>query len=180
MASTTTRLTIEDFERLPDEEARGHELVDGELVDVSGNNPKHNRIRAYLIAQLWPLVTKQKLGCVLDEQEFDFGGNAHGPDISFFGRDKLALVEDKKRVQRFVPDFAVEIVSPNNTFESLVQKKDRYRRCGTAEVWLISPEDRSVYTYSDDRRAILAGNDELSTPLIPGFSITVEDLFNGA
>jgi Uma2 family endonuclease len=64
MASTATRLTIDDFERLPDEEARGYELVDGELVDVSGNNPKHNRIRAYLIARLWPIVTGQKLGGV--------------------------------------------------------------------------------------------------------------------
>jgi hypothetical protein len=30
-------LTIEDFERLPHVLARNHELVDGELVDVSGN-----------------------------------------------------------------------------------------------------------------------------------------------
>ena len=180
MASTTTRLTIDDFERLPDEEACGHELVDGELVDVSGNNPKHNRIRAYLMEMLRPIVRKQKLGGVLDEQEFDFGGNAHGPDVSFFGPDKLALLDDNRRVQRFVPDFAVEIASPNNSLQDLVRKKDRYRRCGTAEVWLISPEDRSVFIYSDDRKTILSGNDELSTPLIPGFSITVEDLFNQA
>jgi Uma2 family endonuclease len=180
MASTTTPLTIDDFERLPDEEARGHELVDGELVDVSGNNPKHNRIRAYLMELLRPIVRKQKLGGVLDEQEFDFGGNAHGPDVSFFGPEKLALQDDEKRVQRFVPDFAVEIVSPNNTFRSLIRKKDRYLRCGTAEVWLVSTDDRSVYIYSDGRRAILIGNDELSTPLIPGFSITVENLFDQA
>ena len=35
-------LTIDDFERLPDELAYYHELVDGELVDVSGNTPDHN------------------------------------------------------------------------------------------------------------------------------------------
>jgi Uma2 family endonuclease len=180
MSSTATRLTIDDFELLPDDEARGHELVDGELVDVSGNNPKHNRIRAYLMTRLWPVVIGLKLGGLLDEQEFDFGGNAHGPDVSFFGPEKLALLDDEKRVQRFVPDFAVEIVSPNNTFRSLVRKKDRYRRCGTTEVWLVSTDDRSVYVYSDNRKVILSGNDELSTPLIPGFSITVEDLFNQA
>jgi hypothetical protein len=38
-------LTIEDFERLPDALALNHELVDGELVDVSGNTPIHNRLR---------------------------------------------------------------------------------------------------------------------------------------
>jgi len=34
-----TRLTIDDFERLPQEQVKNQELVDGELVDVSGNTP---------------------------------------------------------------------------------------------------------------------------------------------
>jgi hypothetical protein len=37
--ATTTSLTIDDFERLPAEAVRHRELVDAELVDVSGNNP---------------------------------------------------------------------------------------------------------------------------------------------
>ena len=180
MASTTTRLTIDDFERLPDEEARGHELVDGELVDVSGNNPEHNLLRDFLIELLRPLVRKARLGVVLSEQEFDFEGDAHGPDVVFFSSAKQALLSRLQRVQRFVPDLAVEIISPNNIFKDLVRKKDRYLRCGTAEVWLVSPDDRSVYVYSENRKAILSGNDELSTPLIPGFAISVDNLFTQA
>ncbi len=38
----TTRLTIEDFEKLPDEAVKHRELVDGELIDVSGNTLNHN------------------------------------------------------------------------------------------------------------------------------------------
>jgi hypothetical protein len=46
-------LTIDDFERLPDELAYYHELVDGELVDVSGNIlGNHNRLRDLLIMML--------------------------------------------------------------------------------------------------------------------------------
>jgi hypothetical protein len=37
MASITGP-TIDDFERIPDETPKNQELVDGELVDVSGNN----------------------------------------------------------------------------------------------------------------------------------------------
>ena len=37
MAISTTRLTIEDFEQLTDDEAYYKELVDGDLIDVSGN-----------------------------------------------------------------------------------------------------------------------------------------------
>jgi hypothetical protein len=41
-------LTIGDFERLPDALAHYHELVDGELIDVSGNILEHNELRTYL------------------------------------------------------------------------------------------------------------------------------------
>jgi len=54
MEAKTTLLAIDDFERLPAEIAKGHQLVDGELVDVSGNNPLHNWLRDYLIAIFLP------------------------------------------------------------------------------------------------------------------------------
>src|SRR5215813_4097870 len=50
--ATTTSLTIDDFERLPAETVKHRELVDGELVDVSGNNPLHNFLRDYLLILL--------------------------------------------------------------------------------------------------------------------------------
>ena len=118
--ASTTKLTIDDYEALPDELAVGHELVDGELVDVSGNTPKHNAIRDLLIALLLPLVRERRLGRVFAEQEYDFEGNAHGPDVTFFGAAKEHLLDLERRVQRFVPDLAVEIVSPNDPFRTLV------------------------------------------------------------
>jgi Uma2 family endonuclease len=180
VATTTTRLTIEDFEQLPDEMAVGHELVDGELVDVSGNNGEHNSIRDFLIVVARPFVRERALGQVISEQEYDFDGNAHGPDVSFFGLEKVPLFQSRKRVQRFVPDLAIEIVSANDTFQAPVLKKDRYRRCGTREVWIISPDSREVYVFSEHGNQILDKDAELSTPLIPGFQMTVKKLFETA
>jgi len=176
--ATGTLLTIDDFERLPDEVARNHELVDGELVDVSGNTPEHRDIQEFLIVILRPLVHSQKLGKVYSELEYDFLGNAHGPDISFFGRDKLPLLNRKKRVQRFVPDLAMEIISASDTYDGMLKKKDRYLAAGTREVWLISSEAREVRICGAGQDRVLRGSDELSTPLIPGFTITADALFN--
>jgi Uma2 family endonuclease len=177
MAATTTLLTIEDFERLPDDVAKGHELVDGELVDVSGNAPVHNMLRDYFIAILIPFVADRGLGTVISEQEYDFEGNAHGPDVSFFGPAKKPLLNMKKRVQRFVPDLAVEIASESDTYEGLMRKRDRYLRAGTQEVWLISPEAREVVIHTLRFTCTLRGTDAIETDLLPGFSITVERLF---
>ena len=175
--ATTTHLTIDDFERLPAEMAENHELVDGELVPVSGNTFDHNSTRDLLIELLRPVVRERDLGTVISEQEYDFDGNAHGPDISFFRAEKTEMVERRKRVQRFVPDLAIEIVSTHDTFNSLVTKKNRYRSCGTEEVWIISPESCEVLVYSTRGDRILREDAELATELIPGFRIPVKLLF---
>jgi len=171
-------LTIDDFERLPDALALNHELVDGELVDVSGNTLIHNDLRDHLISLLREYVKKNGLGKVISEQEFDFGGNVYGPDISFYGPPKMAFADEKRRVQRFVPDLAIEIVSQNDTFARLAQKARGYRKAGVSEVWVLDIESRQAFLYADERSAILYDDDLFASNLIPGFSIRIGDLFD--
>jgi Uma2 family endonuclease len=171
-------LTIDDFERLPDALAHNHELVDGELVDVSGNTPRHNLFRDRLVKLLGPYVEKHQLGLIISEQEYDFGGNAHGPDVSFISQAKCPLLNMKLRVQRFVPDVAIEVVSTNDTFEMLAKKAKRYCQCGTQEVWVFSLETRETYLYSDRRRAILDESEEFRPEPIPGFAMRIEELLS--
>jgi Uma2 family endonuclease len=175
-----TGITIEEFERLPDALAHNHELVDGELVDVSGNTAYHNALRDFLVELLRPFVRERKLGKILSEQEYDFGGNAHGPDVSLVGAAKLHLVDNKRRVQLFVPDLAIEIVSENDKFKGLMEKALRYRKCGTQEVWILSPDTRQAFVQSENPAPILTDDDGFESTLIPGFSIRLGDLFDKA
>jgi Uma2 family endonuclease len=171
-------LTIEDFEKLPDALARNHELVDGELVDVSGNTLIHNRLRDRLVKLLSALVEQQKLGEVISEQEFDFDGNAHGPDVSFLRPEKLTLFDPTRRVQLCVPDFAIEVVSKNDEFLALMKKARRYRRCGTSEVWILSSAGRDAFVFNDRRKSMLEENELFQSELIPGLSIPLSELFD--
>ena len=176
--ATSTRLTIEDFEKLPAEAVKHRELVDGELIDVSGNTGNHNSLQGLILSLLLTFVTQQKLGRVLSEQEYDFGSNAHGPDVSFFGIEKCTFYDGNRRVQRFVPNLAIEIVSQNDTFESLMRKARRYRDCGTAEVWIFSIEMRQAVLMSENRNVILDEHQEFRPETIPGFSIRLGELFD--
>jgi len=171
-------ITIEEFERLPDALALNHELVDGELVDVSGNTLCHNLLRGRLVSLLLFYVDEHKLGSVISEQDYDFDGNAHGPDVTFFGLDKVKLCNGKLRVQRFVPDLAIEIASPSDTFENLIGKAHRYRKCGTKEVWIFSIDSREAFVHSANGRVILDENGIFESSLIPGFSVRIGDLFD--
>ena len=153
--ATVTGLTIADFERLPDAIARNHEVVDGELVDVSGNNGEHIGLRDALVELLRPYVRLRKLGRLCAEQEFQFGENSHGPDVSFFGPEKLPLYDKRLRVQRFVPDLAIEIVSPSDEFEDLRKKLERYRRCGVKEAFMFGLYPPEIYVFSDRPTIVL-------------------------
>ncbi len=178
MSAIARGITIDEFERLPDALALNHELVDGELVDVAGNTLIHNRLRDYLISLLREVVLKRRLGEVVAEQEYDFGGNAHGPDISFYSCEKMPLAQDRLRVQRFVPDLAIEIVSQNDTFARLIKKADRYRKCGTNEAWILDIDSRRAFVLSDTLNAILDENGIFQSSLNPGFSMRIGDLFD--
>src|SRR5437660_4092367 len=154
--AVATGITVEEFERLPDALSHNHELIDGELVKVSGNTEYHNALRELLARLLGNYAEERKLGKILCEQEYQFDdNNAHGPDISFIRAEKLHLRERKRRVQPFVPDLAIEIVSENDTFNKLMKKAARYRKCGTKEVWVLSQEMREAWVVSDNRQAIL-------------------------
>jgi Uma2 family endonuclease len=52
-------------------------------------------------------------------------------------------------------------------------------KSGVAEVWLFSLRTREVAIYGGNRTLILRGADAITTDLMPGFSITVEELLQG-
>ena len=176
--ATITGLTIEDFEKLPHELAHNHELIDGALIDVSGNTPKHNILRDLLGDILRSSARQKQLGQIIAEQEYDFNGDAHGPDVSFISHSKLHLLDMNRRVQPFVPDLAIEVVSKNDTFYDVLKKAKKYRACGTKEVWVLSLETREAIRYSGEQSVLLDENAELSSEQIPGFSIRLGDLFD--
>ena len=174
--ATVTGLTIDDFEQLPDALAHNHELVDGELVDVSGNIGSHNRLRDALVELLRPYVRSHQLGMIVSEQEFQFDENAHGPDVSFLNSDKAKRFDGRLRVQRFVPDLAIEIASQSERFEALINKVLHYRGCGVKEVFIFS-ESRQVFVYSEHPTVVLTESQDFRPEQIPGFSIRIADLF---
>jgi len=178
--ATLTGITIEEFERLPQALAENHELVNGDLVDVSGNTIYHNLLRDLLVFLLRGHVEGRQLGKIVSEQEFDFDGNAHGPDVSFISAAKLHLIDPRKRVQLFVPDLAIEIVSEHDKFKNLMEKSLRYRRCGTKEAWILSPDTRQAFVQSEDRQAFLNDDQTFDSKLIPDFAIRLGELFDRA
>lgn len=46
-----------------------------------------------------------------------------------------------------IPQLVVEVLSPSNSDDDLIVKKDLYEKYGVAEYWIVSPMSRKVWIY---------------------------------
>jgi Uma2 family endonuclease len=74
---------------------------------------------------------------------------------------------------------AVEILSPSDTQEGILEKVQVYLDCGVKHVWIIEPVMRNITVYRPDAKpAIFAvGQDITAEPDLPGFKAAVGEVF---
>ncbi|HWZ43233.1 MAG TPA: Uma2 family endonuclease [Candidatus Saccharimonadales bacterium] len=70
MGATTTKLTFGEFEKLPEQEGRLHELDEGELLMTPLPTVQHNRIRDRIARRLREFVEAGNLGEIMIEVDF--------------------------------------------------------------------------------------------------------------
>jgi Uma2 family endonuclease len=82
------------------------------------------------------------------------------------------------------PDIAVEILSPGNNQKELRNKYEVYEESGVKEYWIISPQDESFLKYtliegSYQPSRLMTIGDIITTPILPGFELSLETVFAG-
>ena len=101
------------------------------------------------------------------------------PDILYVSRERASVVTEKN-VQG-APDLMVEVLSESTAEIDRTTKLKLYARYGVQEYWLIDPEECTAEIYRREpqgfeRVASLQPSDSLTTPLLPGFSVTLREL----
>lgn len=176
----TVLLTIDEFERLPDDGTR-MELVRGQVVREPPAGFEHSWLGVEIAAILRQFVQARTLGKVVGSDAgfvlFDEPPTVRAPDVAFVAKDRLTF--DPKRFAPLAPDLAVEIVSPSNTVTEIHGKVMDYLDAGTRVVWVVDPGSRSVTVYrSRDEIRLLTGDEELDGgPVLAGFRLRLPELF---
>jgi len=174
------RFTPDDLLALPD--AVNYELVDGRLVERGMGTTSswiggelHGRLREYCGQQRlgWTFPADASYQCFPDEP-----ARVRKPDVSFIQFGRLPGEQLPEGHTRIAPDFAVEVVSPNDLALELDRKVKEYLAAGVRLVWVIFPDTRSARIHrANGSVAEVRENDELGgEDVIPGFRCTVRDL----
>lgn len=83
------------------------------------------------------------------------------------------------------PDIMVEILSPGNNKKELRYKYEVYEETGVKEYWIVSPQDKTFLKYTLGVEGMFTASrlmtmgDEVETPVLPGFIMDLEEVFEG-
>jgi Uma2 family endonuclease len=174
-----TRSTYADLETFPDDNLR-RELIGGELIVTPSPRPRHQEVADELT---WHLRshTKQHGGransAPLDVVFAD--DDVVEPDVLYIAPEHLDRIGE-----RYIAggvDLVVEVSSPSTRRLELVRKRDLYERYGVPEYWYVDLDADRVEVYRLDGDsypppALLTRADELTSPLLPGFALSVDAL----
>ncbi|HVJ85066.1 MAG TPA: Uma2 family endonuclease [Caulifigura sp.] len=157
------------------------ELIQGVIVEK-----ELSAFTTWLAHELGVLLTNwvkaNQLGWVIEEMIFvldDDRLNQPRPDVAFVSANRWPLdrLPPYYGYWRLAPNLAVEVVSPTDRFEDVVEKAEMYLSSGVEEVWLVVPRTRTIMVYraGNQMTAVRAG-ETLETPLLPGWSLDVGTL----
>lgn len=173
--------TVEEYNQLinlPENTERRFELIRGEIVEKMPIQ-LHAYIVALLTSALFTYLQRNLLGWALVEARYQLPedtANALVPDLSFVRSAGRTLTEAGPAP--YMPDLAVEVQSPGQSDKLMTDKAQYYLHNGSSMVWLVYPLKRLVEVITANERYLLTGDDLLSGgDLLPGFEITVRDLF---
>jgi Uma2 family endonuclease len=181
-----TRLTVDQFLDLPETDDKPIlELDDGELYIMPRPRRPHQFVQNQLV---WHFINYLN--------EFDEPpAHVWSEGVSILSRERgRVLIPDLVVVLRErshiivggyiegVPDIVVEILSANRS-RDLVRKRQLYAEAGVPEYWIFDLRHDTVTQLELGNgeyveHAVLTASDPLTTPLLPGLSIPLADIFH--
>jgi len=180
---SSTKFTYEDYTLFPDDGNR-HELIDGNHYVTPAPRTKHQKISGTLHISLGSDVQKTKCGQLLaaptDVVLSDF--DVIQPDLLYISSGRTTIITEEN-IQG-APDLVVEILSDGSRKTDEIIQRKLYERYKIPECWIIDPELETVkiYRLSDQgyvRSAELSleSNSTLTTPLLPNWELSLQQLF---
>lgn len=171
-----------EFCRLNDE-LRIERDAHGQIEIMPPANSETGEFNASLTGELYAWNRQTKLGHTFDSSTgFTLpNGAERSPDAAWISKERWEKlpVNDRKKFAPVTPDFVIELRSPDQSLTALREKMDEYMDNGCRLGWLIDPQNRRTYVYSENGDiqtisfdAALSGGD-----VLPGFELRLGEMF---
>ncbi|MEO1127670.1 MAG: Uma2 family endonuclease [Cyanobacteria bacterium J06639_16] len=182
-SSTNVRWTVADLELLPDD-GRRYEIVGGELFVTRAPHWRHQNVSVKIVTALENWSAQSDLGEPAINPGLIFSAvDSVIPDVVWASHERLEKMLDDAGHLIAAPELVVEVLSPGpeNERRDREAKLKIYSAYGVLEYWIADHEQRKIEVYRRNQGALklvmsLYAEDELTSPVLPGFGVLVSQL----
>jgi Uma2 family endonuclease len=182
-AEDRVRMTYDDLLALPDDGMR-HELIDGEHFVTPAPSWRHQVVVGNLYRLIANHVRANRLGVIfvapLDVVFTKY--DVVEPDVLFFTPDGFKKHIGARNAEG-PPDLAVEVLSPSTRRRDEILKRQLYERMSVGEYWIVDGEIETIKVFRlsggryERAELRLEDGDVLTSPLFPGFELSLSAVF---
>jgi Uma2 family endonuclease len=181
-------MTAEELMALPDD-GIDREIIRGELREYPRTMPYRNWRHSRSVTRVgkfldnWLDEQPEPRGLILSgDVGFRLSRDPEtlvGVDVAYASADLVARTAARLAFYDGPPVLAVEILSPSDKHEEIVEKIHLYLEAGSV-VWIVDPDLRNVTVYRPGEEAQLfnARQELMGDPYLPGFRVPVARLFD--
>ncbi len=165
-----------------------YEIVDGQRVELPPMSVYANRIAFEVAHRVANFAETNDLGVAITETLFHLAlpvDRNRRPDAAFVSyarwpKGRANPIRDN--AWNVVPDLAVEVISPTDLAEDLIEKLGEYFQAGVRLAWVVYPSSRLVYVYDSltSIRVLTAEGELDGGAVLPEFRLKIASLFPGA
>jgi Uma2 family endonuclease len=186
MVANALKWTTRDLDVMPDDGGwTRHEIIDGELEVTRAPHIRHQGAASKLNTRLQVWSEATGLGNAFQTPGVIFTPtDAVIPDVVWASKERLETGLDSAGHFIVAPELMVEILSSGdqNQQRDKEVKRKLYSRHGVQEYWIVDWQGRSIEVYCHAEGILqlvgtLLPNDVLTSPLLPGFSLEVGQVF---
>ena len=181
MAVETRRMTVDEFDQFvarPENADRLFEYIGGEVVEVVSNQ-RSSAIAYRLGVFIGMYLLQHNAGGVTTGADggYMIAGERYIPDIAYVSKERQS-VPSEQAYSSTPPDLAVEVLSPTNIAHEIRVKVVNYLSVGTT-VWVVDPDRKLIEVYRPGQRVSTFDVDDTldGGDVLPGFTVTVQDIF---
>lgn len=182
MTTRTVATTAEELFYLPDDGMR-HELVEGEHRMMPPPGAEHGRV-ASTVGWLLTSHVRQTESGITFAAETGFllardPDTVRAPDAAFVSRERAKAAGRVVKHWPAAPDFAVEVLSPSDSFAEVESKALCWVGAGTRVLLVVDPERRTATAYREggDVRVHTEAETLDLSDAVPGWRVALAEFF---
>jgi Uma2 family endonuclease len=166
------------------DDGKRYELIDGTAYMMASPSTNHQSISGELFGQFWTFLRGKT--CKVFSAPFDVRlfPQKNLNDKTVVQPDLLVVCDKTKLDKRScngAPDLVIEILSPSNDAEEMLQKFQKYLQASVREYWVVDLDNHLIQVHILDKccyiSSVYDGDTLVPVSILPGLSVDLNALW---